>query len=92
MRRFILTGSLTGTDFTQEKIIHYPIALKRTLPEHIPDHDRFLGIEKINDENFCEFADLLLDHPKTPFDTFEMLSFIKEHHVEFGALSLNNLK
>ena len=92
LQRFILTGSLTGTDFSQEKIIHYPIALKRTLPSQIPDHDKFLGIEKIKDENFCQFADLLLKNPQASFETDDMLAFIKNHHVEFGALSLNNLK
>lgn len=92
LQQFVLTGSLTGTDFSQEKIIHYPIALKRTLPRQLPDHERFLGIDKINDTNFCEFSDALLDTTDVSFETDEMLEFIKGHHVEFGALALNNLK
>lgn len=92
LRQFILTGSLTGTDFSQDTIIHYPIALKRIKITDIPQPESFFGIEKITGRNFIEYADLLLNNTSTAFDTPEMLEFIKDKHTEVGALDLNSFR
>jgi len=89
IRHFVLTGSLTGTDVNQEKIVHYPIALRRLRPEELPETGDFDGVDKITQSNFVEFADAVLNSTHAEFHTQEMIDFIKTNHTEIGSLDLN---
>ncbi|MEM9357735.1 MAG: hypothetical protein AAGB04_16140 [Pseudomonadota bacterium] len=92
LKRMVYTGSVTGTDFRQEKIIHYPIALKK-IDDHLVHRKGEINTDRENIEwaSFDTFADRILKDPNIRFDSRNFANFISEKRTEYGEDSMNNL-
>jgi hypothetical protein len=91
LRNFIVTGSLTGTDFGQDTILHYPIALRRLKSSEIPLPDTYYGIENVNEGNFDEFGDEVIETVRDNHFSMDMLKYMNTNTQKYDGVKMTGL-
>lgn len=88
LRNFVVTGSLTGTDFGQDTILHYPVALRRLKSAEIPMPDEYFGIEKVDETNFDRFGDAVIASVNDGHFSDEMLHYMSQNTQKYDGVKM----
>ncbi|MGB0900980.1 hypothetical protein [Halocynthiibacter sp.] len=89
--QFVLTGSLMGTNYSQDTIINYPLALRRMQNSEIPEphiYDMNTGTEGVTRDNFSVFANKCLEKLSDSHFSESSFDYMIQNISEYGALEM----